>query len=476
MGYSHYERLSALDAMFLQIENENQHMHVGAVALFDAGPLTSAEGLLDFPRIRAGIEIALQESPRCRQRLARVPLYDHPVWIDDERFKLDYHLRHTSLPRPGHVRDLKRLAGRILSQKLDRAKPLWEMWVVEGIEGDRFAMIFKAHHCMVDGIAGFDLLARMMRLDPDPTVAEPRSWIPRPPPSGLQLVRDESLRRAALPFALAGDALRGLGRPREVIGELQESALGVREALGAGLRPTSSTPLNPDIGPYRRYDWLRLDLAAVREVRNALGGTVNDVVLACVTGAVARFLKRRGLALDDQRIRAQVPVSIRTRAERGSEGNRVAMLLLELPVAEVDPVRRLKEVVRRTRELKASRQRAGVAFLEDLSDQGVSWLFLAFARLAVSQRAFNLVVTNIPGPQRPVYLLGARMLAIHPVVPLARNQALGIALFSYDGGVYWGINADWDALPDLHEVACDLEEEFEQLRKLAGAPSAASEG
>jgi diacylglycerol O-acyltransferase len=237
--------------------------------------------------------------------------------------------------------------------------------------------------------------------------------------------------------------------------------------VAAGLRPTSPTPLNPDIGPYRRFDWTRMDLAAVKEVRQRLEGTLNDLVLTCAAGAIGRFLERRGLRPGDLLFRAQVPVSIRGRGRSDTLGNRVAMLLAELPLGERDPRRRLARVVETTRRLKRSRQRAGVELLEELSDHTLTSLFGFFAQLATRQRSFNVVITNVPGPQAPLYLLGAPMLAIHPLVPLAANQALGIALFSYDGGLYWGFNSDWDALPDLHALVEDVDREFEGLRKLA---------
>lgn len=458
MGFSHYDRLSALDATFLELEDANVHMHVAAVALFRGG--------LDMERIRAAVESALPETPRFRQKLARIPVFAHPVWVDDPRFNLTYHLRHTALPRPGPVRQLKRLAGRILSQKLDRGKPLWEMWCVEGVEEDRFAIIAKAHHCMVDGISGLDLLARMMRLDPDPTVEPPQRWIPRKSPGEAKLVADEVRRRVSFPLELARDAATSLRRPRELAQRVRENALSFQEMLAAGLRPTSDTPLNVPIGPYRRFDWTRHDLATLREIRSRLGGTLNDVALATAAGALGRFLQRRGLDPARLSFRAQVPVSTRAGHDRGA-GNQVVMLLADLPVGETDPVARLERVRETMGRLKGSRQRAGVQFLEELSDHTAPALWIDFARLATRQRAFNVVITNIPGPPRPAYLLGARMEAIYPLVPLAANQALGMALFSYDGGLHWGLHADWDALPDLHDVVTLLDEELERLAKRA---------
>jgi WS/DGAT/MGAT family acyltransferase len=464
VAYGHYDRLSALDALFLEIEGASMHMHVGAIAVFEAAPLRTPQGALAIDKLRAALEVSLRNSPRFRQKLSIAPVLKHPVWVDDEHFNLNYHLRHTSLPRPGSIRLLKRLAGRIMSQQLDRGKPLWEMWVVEGVEDDCFALIVKAHHCMVDGISGLDLLTGIMRLDPNPTVRSVRPWYPRPPPNPRKLVVDEILRRGTWPLR-AGR--RALAMPRETLGNLQEALLGVGEVVSASLRPTSRTPLNPNIGPYRRFDWTRFDLAAVKEVKDRLGGTLNDVVLACAAGAIGRFLMRRGLRVDDLVFRAQVPMSIRTGVERGAAGNRVVMLLALLPIAERNPRKRLSQVIENTRRIKQSRQRAGVEFLEELSDLTLSSIWSYFARLATWQRAFNVVITNVPGPPRSAYLLGAPMRGIYPLVPLAGNQALGIALFSYDGGLYWGFNSDWDALPDLHHLVLGIEQEFELLRKAA---------
>jgi diacylglycerol O-acyltransferase len=472
MAFHHYDRLSALDTTFLELEDENVHMHVAAVAIFEAAPLRGPDGL-DMERIRAAVEAALVETPRFRQKVKRIPLFDHPVWVDDDRFNLSYHLRHTALPGPGDTRTLKRLAGRVLSQKLDRGKPLWEMWVVEGVEGDRLAMIVKAHHAMVDGISGVDLLARMMRLEPTPAVAAPPRWIPRPAPREAQLLADELWRRVSYPLWLAREAVGSLTRPAELLARVREQTGAFAEVVRAGLQPTTATPLNPDIGPYRRFDWTRHDLEALRDVRRRFGVTLNDVVLAVSAGVIGRFLERRGVDLQDVCFRAQVPVNTREGDDR-AVGNQVVMLMADLPVAEPDPRERLRQVHETMQRLKRSRQRAGIQFLEELGDQVATRLWIDFARLATRQRSFNVVITNIPGPPRPVYLLEARMEGIYPLVPLAGNQALGIALFSYAGGLHWGFHADWDALPDLHEFVMGIDEEVERMLKLAAAGEAAA--
>jgi WS/DGAT/MGAT family acyltransferase len=470
MSYSHYDRLTALDATFLAIEDENVHMHVGAISIFEGGDLLRHDGGIDFARVRRLAGPGLARNRRFRQRLAQVPLLGHPVWVDDARFNLDYHLRHSALPEPGDERQLKRLFGRLMSQKLDEHKPLWEMWFVEGLAGGRFAVITKVHHCMIDGVSGVDLIAMLM----DPAVeaearrveeegGDARPWLPRPNPTPLGLLADEALRRAALPVEAVRAGLGAVSRPGEAFDTARDAVDALREFVTPGLSGGSRTPLNGDIGPHRRFDWLRMDIAAVKEVAKKLGGTLNDVVLATVAGAVRSFLEGRGVAVDDLHFRAQVPVNIRAADERGDLGNRVAMLLADLPVAQADPRKRHEAVVATTKHLKSSHQAQGAELLEKIGDWTAKEFLGALVRITGRQLAYNVVVTNVPGPPFPVKLLGARMTEIYPLVPLFSNQALGVALFSYDGSLFWGLNSDWDAMPDLHDFAAALEREFAVL-------------
>ncbi len=467
MGYHHYDRLSALDAAFLAIESADVHMHVASVGVFERGPLHGADGSFDIERVRRAMQTAIQDTPRFRQRIAWIPFFDHPVWVDDERFNLAYHVRHTGLPRPGDERQLKRLAGRILSQPLDRGRPLWEMWVVEGLEEQRFAVITKVHHCLIDGVSGVELLATLLRTTPDPTVEPARRWLPRPAPSGLRLAADECARRASLPFALLGAGRRVLSDPGTAWRGVRDAAEGLIESTAPTLQPTTPTPLNVDIGPFRRFDWARFDLDAVKEVKNRLGGTVNDVVVATVAGALRLFLRQRGERVEDLRVRAMLPVSTRSAAERGRLGNRVSFMMSPLPLDEADPRRRLQRVTETTSRLKGSKQVHGFDFIGTLSDWISPSIAAGFARLGGRGRVYNLVVTNVPGPPFPVYMLGSRMQSIFPLVPLYTNQALGIALFSYEGVLHWGFNADWEAVPDLHDLVEAVYGEFELLRKMA---------
>lgn len=466
MAYTHYDRLTALDTTFLDLETPRVHMHVGSVGLFERGPLGN-DGGIDFDRLLAIAEADLRRAPRFRQKLARVPVSGHPVWVDDEHFNLGYHVRHTSLPLPGDERSLKRLVGRIMSQKLDRAKPLWELWFVEGLEGDRFAVISKVHHCLIDGISGVDLLSAFMGPDASyrATPNEHR-WIPRPAPGGVELLADEVARRVALPARLAGGALRALRHPRQAADAAAHAGGGFLESLGTALTAAAETPFNVEIGPHRRFDWTRFDLGVVREVGQRIHGTVNDVVLSTVAGAVRAHLRAHEVPVDDIDFRTFVPVSTRRPEERGKLGNRVSLLVAKLPVDEPDPRRRGQRVVEETGRLKHSDQVAGASVLEEVSDWTATGVLTRMSRLTAARRGYNMVVTNVPGPQHPVFLEGARMLRSYPLVPLFENQAVGIALFSYDGGLHWGFNADWDATPDLHDFVQRIEREFEVLRKL----------
>ncbi len=462
-----YERLSALDSSFLVFETPNTPMHVASTAIFDAAPITKADGGVDIERIMAHVASRLHRIPRYRERLAYIPVEGHPVWIDDERFNLNYHVRHTSLPKPGDERQLKRLSARIMSQQLDQGKPLWEMWIVEGLEGERFAMVSKTHHCMIDGISGVDLMTVLLSPTPDATIVDPMRWIPRPAPSPTELLRDEVVQRLTTPRAFLSELVR---HPRTTLSKVRDGVSALAETVSNGMQMASDTPLNQPIGPHRRFDWLTMELAAIQEVRHRLGGTVNDVVLTTVAGAVRRFLERRAVNLSGVNFRVFVPVNLRPTDERGSLGNRVAGWIVDLPIAERDAGKRLAKVREHTARLKESRQSIGAELLSELADWGGSTLLTLGMRLASQSRPFNLVVTNVPGPPQPLYLLGARMINAYPMVPLFVNLGLGIALFSNAGKIFWGFNADWDVVPDLHDFVGAITAAFAEL--LAAQPEA----
>ncbi|MCC6847457.1 MAG: wax ester/triacylglycerol synthase family O-acyltransferase [Deltaproteobacteria bacterium] len=463
-----FDRLSVVDNSFLAIESPTTPQHVAAVLVLDAASLSQPDDGIDIDTIRTYIESRLHLIPRYRQRLATVPLGNRLVWVDDEHFNIHYHVRHASLPRPGDERQLKRLAARIVSQQLDRAKPLWEIWVVEGLDRRRFALVAKTHHCMVDGVSGVDLLAVL--LNPAPSVEFSRGprWIPRPAPTPFQIFRDEWLRRLREPLDLVRETPCAFAAPIRILGGVREALSALGETLGVAARPASPTPINVPIGPHRRYDWLPLDLDAVKTVKNRLGGTVNDIVLATVSGALRTFLEGRRVNVDVLELRASIPVSIRTDEQRGTLGNQIALWITELPVAERDPRRRLDKVRAATARLKESRQTLGARVLAAVSEWTSTTLLSSAVRLSTRSRPFNLVVTNVPGPQIPLYLLGAELRECYPMLALLPNQALGVALFSYAGRLCWGFIADWDLIPDLHEFVLAIEESFRELQAAAG--------
>jgi WS/DGAT/MGAT family acyltransferase len=467
-----YDRLSAQDRSFLDLEGPSIHMHVAGAFLFERESLATPRGGVDIDAIRDYVESRLHRIPRYRQRLAWIPLEDHPVWVDDDTFNIHYHVRHTALPAPGDDRQLKRLCARILSQQLDRRRPLWEMWVVEGLEHDRFALVCKTHHCMVDGLSGADLLAVLLAATPHKEFEPGPTWYPNPAPSGLELLRDAAWRRVETPFVLAGAAMGALRNPERAMEQLGDALSGVGQALSSALSPAGDTPLNRPIGPHRRFDWIGFDIAEVKRVKDQLGGTVNDVVLATVAGAVSCFLEQRGIPLRRQRdldFRAFCPVSVRSAEERGTLGNRVSSIVARLPIAERDPTRRLESVRAITADLKQSKQALGAEVLSSVSEWTAPTLAALAARLAFANRVSNIVVTNVPGPQIPLYLLGARMVESYPMVPLFESQGLGIALFSYAGGLYWGFNADWEQFPDLHDFVVAIDASFRELCEAADA-------
>jgi WS/DGAT/MGAT family acyltransferase len=456
------DRLTGLDASFLHLERDSAHMHVGAVLVFD-GAEPGHEELINQ------IQGRLHLVPRYRQRLAFVPLQQgRPVWVDDPHFNPEYHIRHTALPRPGTEAELKRLAGRLFSQELDRSKPLWEIWLVSGLSGDRFAMISKTHHALVDGVSGVDITTVLFDTAPDPTpTPEPEPWIPGPEPSGAQLLADALLERATVPGEIARGARAALRGPRQVLGRARESlsALGAFAFAGGG---APSSPLNVKIGPHRRFTWVDGDLDRFKAIKNELGGTVNDVVLAGVSLALGRFLRGRGIDTEGMRLKAMVPVSVRAEAERGALGNRVAAMSAPLPVDLEDPLECFSVVHEAMGGLKESGQAVGAQVLTDLADFAPPTIMSQAARLQARQRFFNLVVTNVPGPQFELYMLGRRLTALYPQVPLTLNVALGIAIMSYNGRLNFGLLGDFDAIADLEQVGRDLEAAIDELALAAG--------
>ncbi len=463
-----YDRLTALDNSFLVLEKPNAYMHVASTITFDSGPLRTPEGGVDVEAIKRLTAAKLHLIPRYRQKLQYIPLEQHPVWVDDERFSIDYHIRHTSLPRPGTLDQLKRMSARIMQTHLDRSKPLWETWIVEGLEGDRFAMISKVHHCMIDGVSGVDLLNILLSTEPTQELPVAPPFVPRPAPRGRELLRDEIVRRLALPFQLVRDVRQFAREAEDFRRELQVRGRAIAEMLGWALSQASDTPLNEPVGPNRRFDWLAMDIDEIKLLRKALGVSLNDVVLATVAGAVRHFFQQRRVTLEGLDFRVMAPVSVRRDSQRGAMGNQVSAWIIPLPLAEPDPIARVRAICEVTTRLKESKQAVAAEALTQAAEWMPSTLLSLGARNATRLLPFNLVVTNVPGPQVPMYMLGARMLESYPNVPLADRLGLGIALLSYAGKLHWGFNADYDLLPDLDLFVQAIRESYQELRKAAG--------
>ncbi len=464
-GMANPDRLTGLDSAFLHLEDHSTaHMHVASVMVF-AGQAPEYQALVDHVLGR------LHLVPRYRQRLAFVPLgQGRPVWTDDPRFNPYYHIRHTALPRPADEQALKRLAGRIFSQRLDRSKPLWEIWLVQAMSRNRFALIAKTHHALVDGISGVDITTVLFDASPDalPASRPPTPWAAAPLPGPAKLITDSLRERATAPAEMARAARAAVRRPRRALGKLVKSVGSVGAAALPGLEhPAPPTPFNVEIGPHRRYTWVDADLSVFKAVKNALGGTLNDVVLSAVSLALGAHLRRRGQDTDGLVLKAMVPVSVRADAERGALGNKVAAMWASLPVGVRNAGECYEQVQRSMAELKRSGQAVGAEVLTNLAGFAPPTILSQAARLQARQRYFNLVITNVPGPQFPLYLLGRELVGLYPVVPLARRQALGIAAMSYNGRLGFGLLADYDALPELESIAADLRRAIAALARAA---------
>ena len=467
MASYRYDPLSPQDASFLWAESASTPMHIGVAFIADATPLLNPAGGVDIGRIRQFIFSRLHRIPRYRQRILFTPLRRRAVWVDDDHFSIDYHVRHTALPRPGTRDQLQQLIGRIGSQALDRARPLWELWVIEGLEGgERFALISKVHHCMTDGVSGAELMTVLMSASPSEGPGPLVAYVPRPAPSRLELQRDDLLDLIGAPLSAMRNLpdLRDAGRRSQ----LGRALRGVFDLVASGIVPASETPLNQEIGPHRRFEYFAQPLASVKAVKDKLGGTLNDVVLATVAGGVRAFLRRRRVDASRLEFRVATPVSVRAGDQKEMLGNRVSAWILPLPVDQPDPVQRLGSIRENTKRLKKSNQALGADLLSAVTEWTGTTLLSLGTRLQTVGRTHNLVVTNVPGPQMPLYLLGAPLHEAYPIGPLFQHQALVIALFSYAGRLFWGLNADASLVVDLADLRRDLEASFRELAEAAG--------
>jgi diacylglycerol O-acyltransferase len=468
------EHLSPLDSMFLHVEDGISHMHVGSCAVFE-GPPPAYGDVLDL------IDSKLPLIPRYRQKVRFVPGgLGRPVWIDDPHFNLRYHVRHSALPAPGSDAELDALMGRVMSQELDRHRPLWEAWMVEGLSGGRWALVSKVHHCMVDGVSGTELLTIL--LDPQrdaPTSARHDTWTPAAEPSDAALIL-HSLGQVAGSSAERRRVLRSLTRtPRHLVSHVSDAFAAVI-AAGSELVPRPSPSIVGSIGPHRRWSSAHVDLADIKAVKHAFGGTVNDVVLTVIAGAFRDLLLSRSEDPDHITVRTLVPVSVRA-ADDLTPSNQVAAMVARLPIEVADPVTRLAAVRAEMERLKASHQVETSKTLTSLAELTPPSLLAiglhATAALAreLPQHAINTVTTNVPGPQFPLYAVGCRMVTYLPFVPLAQGVRIGVAIVSYDGGVSFGVTGDYDTIPDLAPFCRRIETELAELRRVARpAPRRAS--
>jgi diacylglycerol O-acyltransferase / wax synthase len=461
------DRLSAIDVSFLTNESSTSHMHVGGITIFE-GPPPSYVDLLEHIRSR------LHLVPRFRQKLAFPPAQTgRPFWIDDPSFNLEYHVRHSALPAPGSEEQLRLMAARIFSQQLDRTKPLWELWLVQGLTRKRFALLTKTHHALVDGVSGVDILTVLFDLQPVPKPSEEDDgWAPDPEPSTATMVARGVEDLMTFPLRVARRAEAAIERPRTEVGRVRGALEGLGELGWAFANPAPKVPLNVEIGSHRRFEWVRADLAHFKQIKDALGGTVNDVVLAVVAGAMRQWLQGRGIKTDGMELRAQIPVSIRATDEHGNLGNRITALRAPIPVYIDDPVARLETVSEAMNGIKESKQAVGAEVISRLNDFAPPTLLAQAARINFSTRLFNLVVTNVPGPQVPLYVLGRELQDCFPVGFLPPDQALFIAIMSYNGGINFGLLADYDAMDDVDVVAKGLEDSLAELLEAAAAQAA----
>src|SRR4051812_32430541 len=459
------ERLTGLDASFLHLETPSAHMHVAGVMLFEGSPP-------DHEELIEAISSRLHLVPRYRQKLAFVPFgQGRPRWVDDPHLNLGYHVRKTALPAPGSEEQLRNLAGRVFSQRLDRDKPLWELWVVEGLDGgERFAALSKTHHALVDGVSGVDIMSVLFDTTPEPSAPpDPgKRWLPQPLPSRTQLLAEALVERATVPAEIVRGVRAAFRAPRRIASGAVDALAGIGAMAWAGINSAPPSPYNVPIGPHRRFTWARMSLADVKAIKNELGGTVNDVMLAIVAGALGRDVRRRGFDVRGKDLKAMVPVSVRADEARGALGNQVAAMMAPLPVGMEDPVERFETISASMQHLKQGGQAVGAKVMTDLSGFAPPNIMSQASRVASRQRFFNLVVTNVPGPQFPLYLMGREMIEAFPMVPLLDRQAFGVAIMSYNGRISFGLVGDYDVMTDLDQLARDFRVSLRELADAAG--------
>lgn len=467
-----YESLTAVDANFLYWETPTTPMNMGNLSIFEGEPFFDETGCFRLDEVRRRIEAKLHQVPRYRQRLMEVPFnVGHPILVDDARFDVANHVRLMALPKPGGMDQLKELYASVHEGMLDRTKPLWQYTFIEGLEGGRVALVQKTHHGLIDGITSMDVMALLLESNLEPPVLEVPPWEPAPPPDPATLTHEKLTEQLAAQAPGGGPYGLVAQQTPEQIQELTRAVASMSE-----LGPLAKTSLNQELGPRRRYDWHLTTIDAVKGLRTlAPGSTVNDVMIAVVTGALRLLLEHRGEPVHDLRLRAFVPVSMRGDAPTGSlDGNRVSGFVVPLPIAESDPVKRIEAVHEATRALKENKQAAGIHFLTELQGFAPPMLMAQAGRQAMQQATFaNLTITNVPGPQKQLYFLGAKLLELHPMVLIGNQLTLNVAIMSYNGALSIGLCSDFDANPDLDVTLHGLEA---SLSELVAAKHAAENG
>ncbi len=480
MSDFHFERLTPIDFSFLVQETRERHMSVVGVTIFEAGPLARPGGGINFAMIRDNTASLLELVPRYRQKLMwrrrrqrtgllgrdQVELADEslpPVWVDDPHFDINYHMRHTALPRPGGAEQLKALAGRIASQPLDRARPLWETWVVEGLSGERFATISKLHHCMIDGMSGADIT--QLLLSPDRRVRRRRTkpYQPRPAPTPAELEREMRREQLAAPQRLAAN-LRELAAQDDLAGEIARRVRGIGEMFSESGTQRSESPINGDNGPHRAVDWAMTPVATMKAIGKSLGGSINDAVLTVVSTAFRDFFLSLDSEPGEQPFRALVPVSIWSERQRGEVGNQIMNWIVELPLGEKDPRAQMTKIHEVTEQLKRSDKALGVKAIQSFLNYTPGLLSVAVRN---ASGPHNTMITNIPGPQVALYQMGAQMLENYPVVPMLEEMGLGIGVMSYNGTMFWGITVDTDIVADPAPFRTALERAVKSVARAA---------
>ncbi len=464
---SKYDRLSSLDASFLHLERPEYPMHVGAVSVLEGAPFFDGDGRFRIADVRDLVLSRLPLMPRFRRRLMSVPYEQgRPIWVDDDRFDITYHVRHTALPRPGTWEQLVALTTRVQEGLLDRDRPLWEIWLVEGVEDGKVALIQKTHHALIDGVSGVDVATLLLDVNPECTPTPVSEWRPEPAPTPSQLLLDTLHERVTEPAEIVRSMRSMLRGPRRAVERAKEitqsmSTMVTRDAIAP------RTSLNTLTGRHRRLAVVRVPLSDVKEIRKGLGGTVNDVVLAGVSGGLRRLFLHRADETEDLQLRVLCPVSVRSEDQRGALGNKVSAMFVNLPVDNRPAVERLQAISAQTADLKERRQAVGAEMLLGMTEYMAPTLMSLAARVVHRQPFFNLIVTNVPGPQQPFYLMGARLLEAFPIVPLTRNLSIVVGILSYDGILHFGLWGDRDAAADIEVLGSGIDDAFTELLKIA---------